>query len=131
MISTPDGSPVALGTVAKVEATNGPNTINRENVMRRIVVQANVAGRDLASVVDRDSRRLSTNSSLPQGYFVEYGGQFEAQQEANLRLLDPGHACRSSGSSCCLCKGLGPGGRPCKSWSTFPWPPSGRWSPCC
>ena len=55
LIGTPDGSRVALGTVADVEATQGPNTINRENVQRRIVIQCNIAGRDLVSVV-RDIR---------------------------------------------------------------------------
>jgi CzcA family heavy metal efflux pump len=105
MISTPDGSPVALGTVAKVEATYGPNTINRENVMRRIVVQANVAGRDLASVVT-DIRTSVARLALPQGYFVEYGGQFEAQQEANLRLLVLG-TLSVVGIFLLLCKGLG------------------------
>jgi CzcA family heavy metal efflux pump len=105
MISTPDGSPVALGTVAKVEATSGPNTINRENVMRRIVVQANVAGRDLAGVVG-DIRSSVSKLALPPGYFVEYGGQFEAQQQANLRLLLLG-ALAVVGIFLLLCKGLG------------------------
>lgn len=86
MINTPDGSPVALGTVANVQATAGPNTINHENVMRRIVVQANVADRDLASVVG-DVQSAVGKLPLPAGYFVEYGGQFEAQRAANLRLL--------------------------------------------
>ncbi|MBX7075470.1 MAG: efflux RND transporter permease subunit [Pirellulales bacterium] len=103
-ISTPDGSPVALGTVAKVEATNGPNTINRENVMRRIVVQANVAGRDLAGVVT-DIRNSAEKLKLPQGYFIEYGGQFEAQQQANLRLLILG-TLSIVGIFLLLCKGL-------------------------
>ncbi len=105
MISTPDGSPVALGTVAKVEATTGPNTIHRENVMRRIVVQANVADRDLASVV-ADVRDSVAGLALPPGYFVEYGGQFEAQQEANLRLLVLG-TLSIVGIFLLLCKGLG------------------------
>ena len=83
MISTPDGSPVALGTVAKVEATTGPNTINRENVMRRIVVQANVADRDLAGVVT-DIQESVAKLALPQGYYVEYGGQFEAAASGKL-----------------------------------------------
>ncbi len=104
MISTPDGSPVALGTVAKVEATNGPNTINRENVMRRIVVQCNVAGRDLAGIVT-DIKNAVAGLKLPQGYFVEYGGQFEAQQEANLRLLILG-TLSVVGIFLLLCKGL-------------------------
>jgi len=104
MISTPDGSPVALGTVARVEATTGPNTINRENVMRRIVVQANVAGRDLAGVVS-DIRVSVSQLRLPQGYFVEFGGQFEAQQQANLRLLILG-TLSVLGIFLLLCKGL-------------------------
>jgi CzcA family heavy metal efflux pump len=105
MISSPDGSPVALGTVAKVEATSGPNTINRENVMRRIVVQSNVAGRDLASVVN-DIREAVGKLKLPHGYFVEYGGQFEAQQQANLRLLVLG-TLSVAGIFLLLCNGLG------------------------
>jgi Cu/Ag efflux pump CusA len=108
MISTPQGAPVALGTVATVEATHGPNTIHRENVMRRIVVQANVAGRDLQSVV-RDVQQSVTGSlvpKLPAGYFVEYGGQFEAQQEANRRLLLLG-TFAVVGIFLLLCKGLG------------------------
>ncbi len=104
MISTPDGSPVALGTVAKVEATTGPNTINRENVMRRIVVQANVADRDLAGVVTEIQSSVG-KLALPEGYFVEYGGQFEAQQEANLRLLVLS-ALSIVGIFLLLCKGL-------------------------
>ena len=103
-IRTPDGSPVALGTVAKVEANSGPNTIHRENVMRRIVVQANVADRDLASVVTEIQSSVSARA-LPQGYFVEYGGQFEAQQEANLRLLVLG-TLSLVGIFLLLCKGL-------------------------
>lgn len=107
MISTPDGAPVALGTVAKVENTEGPNTINRENVQRRIVVQANVAGRDLQSVVEDVQQTVRKNivPKLPQGYFVEYGGQFEAQQQANLRLLVLG-TFSVAGIFMLLCKGL-------------------------
>jgi CzcA family heavy metal efflux pump len=105
MISTPDGSPVALGTVARVEATTGPNTINRENVMRRIVVQCNVADRDLAGVV-ADIRGNVGRLDLPAGYFVEYGGQFEAQQQANRRLLVLG-TLSVVAIFLLLCKGLG------------------------
>ncbi|MCL4207383.1 MAG: CusA/CzcA family heavy metal efflux RND transporter [Pirellulaceae bacterium] len=89
LISTPDGSRVALGSVADVEATQGPNTINRENVRRRIVMQCNTAGRDLVSVV-RDIQAAVDEKIEPllqDGYFVEYGGQFEARQDANRRLL--------------------------------------------
>jgi CzcA family heavy metal efflux pump len=89
LIGTPAGPRVALGTVADVEATQGPNTINRENVQRRIVMQCNTAGRDLVSVV-HDIQRAVEAEILPvlkEGYFVEYGGQFEARQDANRRLL--------------------------------------------
>ena len=89
LLSTPDGSRVALGTVADVVATQGPNTINRENVQRRIVIQCNTAGRDLVSVV-RDIQQAADEKIRPilkEGYFIEYGGQFEARQDANRRLL--------------------------------------------
>jgi CzcA family heavy metal efflux pump len=89
LISTPDGSRVALGTVANVVPTQGPNTINRENVQRRFLIQCNTAGRDLVSVVHDIQAAVEEKVSpiLRPGYFVEYGGQFEARQEANRRLL--------------------------------------------
>ncbi|MBM4091185.1 MAG: efflux RND transporter permease subunit, partial [Planctomycetes bacterium] len=89
LVSTPDGSRVALGTVADVVATQGPNTINRENVQRRIVMQCNTAGRDLVSVVHDIQAAVEAEivPILMDGYFVEYGGQFEARQDANRRLL--------------------------------------------
>ena len=64
----------------------GPNTINRENVQRRIIIQSNVAGRDLGSVIDEIRRRIAHNVVLPEGYFVQYGGQFEAQEEAARKI---------------------------------------------
>jgi CzcA family heavy metal efflux pump len=88
LISTPDNSRVALGTLAEVIETKGPNTINRENIRRRIVVQCNAAGRDLANVV-HDIQTAANEKILPnlqEGYFIEYGGQFEAKKEANFRL---------------------------------------------
>jgi Cu/Ag efflux pump CusA len=89
LISTPSGVRVKLGSVANVERRHGPNTINRENVVRRIVVQANTAGRDLVSVVEDIQSAVSAEivPDLPEGYFIAYGGQFEAQREANFRLL--------------------------------------------
>jgi Cu/Ag efflux pump CusA len=69
--------------------TQGPNTINRENVQRRIVIQCNTAGRDLVSVV-HDIQKAADEKIRPilkEGYFIEYGGQFEARQDANRRLL--------------------------------------------
>ncbi|RLS71542.1 MAG: efflux RND transporter permease subunit, partial [Planctomycetota bacterium] len=91
ILDTPSGRKVSLGEVADVLDTTGPNTLNREHVQRRIVVFCNVEGRDLASVVGEIKsltnpveERLRT---LPGNYHIEYGGQFEAQQQANLRLL--------------------------------------------
>ena len=89
LINTPNGSRVSLGMVAEVIKTKGPNTINRENIRRRIVVQCNAAGRDLASVV-HDIQEAAKQKILPklqEGYMIEYGGQFEAKKEANVRLL--------------------------------------------
>lgn len=89
LLSTPSGARIRLGTVAQVIETSGPNTINRENVLRRIAVQANVANRDLVSVV-QDIQSVVNDKvvpTLPNGYFVQFGGQFRAQQQANLRLL--------------------------------------------
>lgn len=90
ILDTPSGRKVALGQVVEVLDTTGPNTLNRENVQRRIVVFSNVAGRDLASVVGDIKRALAPVeerlSGLNGSYYVEYGGQFEAQQQANLRL---------------------------------------------
>ncbi len=85
LMATPSGARIPLSDVAEVLKTTGPNTINRENVMRRIVVSCNVAGRDLASVV-ADIQTNEKALNLPQGYFVQYGGQFEAQQAAMKRI---------------------------------------------
>jgi len=85
LLATPSGARIPLSDVADVLKTTGPNTINRENVMRRIVVSCNVAGRDLGSVIEEiQSKEKALN--LAQGYFVQYGGQFEAQQEAMKRI---------------------------------------------
>ncbi|HET6881122.1 MAG TPA: efflux RND transporter permease subunit [Pirellulales bacterium] len=88
-LSIPGGGRVALGTVAEVQETTGPNTINRENIVRRIVVQCNTAGRDLTGVVDDIRRRVSEHvvPTLPTGYFIQYGGEFENQREAQSRLI--------------------------------------------
>ena len=91
ILDTPSGRKVSLGEVADVLDTTGPNTLNREHVQRRIVVFCNVEGRDLASVV-REIKNLAKPieerlRTLPGNYHIEFGGQFEAQQQANLRLL--------------------------------------------
>jgi copper/silver efflux system protein len=79
---TPTGQRVPLAELAAVKVTRGPNTISRENVQRKIVVQANVAGRDLGGTVEDIRRAVSARVTLPPGYHVEYGGQFESQAEA-------------------------------------------------
>ncbi|MBX3411482.1 MAG: efflux RND transporter permease subunit [Pirellulales bacterium] len=86
-INLPDGGRIPLSAVARVVDSSGPNTINRENVRRRIIVQCNTAGRDLASVVEEIQDRLAPiQASLPTGYFIEYGGQFESQQSATRMI---------------------------------------------
>jgi HME family heavy-metal exporter len=86
-ISLPAGGRVPLETVADIRQGSGPNTINRENVRRRIVVQCNTAGRDLAGVVNDIQARLAPiQAELPTGYFVEYGGQFESQRQATRMI---------------------------------------------
>jgi len=80
------GTKVPLGTIAHITTAVGPNQILRENAQRRIVVQANVAGRDLGSTLDEMRRGIVDNVHLAPGYFVTYGGQFESQQRAT-RLL--------------------------------------------
>ncbi len=96
ILDTPSGRKVALSEVAEVLDTTGPNTINREHVRRRIVVFCNVEGRDLVSVVRDIRQRLvpleGQLRELPGNYYVELGGQFEAQQDANFRLLVLGSA---------------------------------------
>ncbi|MBQ5750078.1 MAG: efflux RND transporter permease subunit, partial [Bacteroidaceae bacterium] len=86
MIDTPDGK-VSLAQVAEVRSAMGPNTINRENVKRKIVISANVANRDLRSVVDDIRQLVDENIKLPETYYVEYGGQFESEQEASRILM--------------------------------------------
>jgi Cu/Ag efflux pump CusA len=83
---TPTGQRVPLSQLATVTVTRGPNTISRENVQRKIVVQTNVAGRDLGSTVEDIRRAVAERVPLPSGYFVEYGGQFEAQADATRTL---------------------------------------------
>jgi Cu/Ag efflux pump CusA len=69
-----------------VRVDQGPNTINRENVQRRIIIQSNVAGRYLGSVINDVRAAISQKVALPQGYFVQYGGQFEAQEKASRQI---------------------------------------------
>ncbi|KUG26998.1 cobalt-zinc-cadmium resistance protein czca [hydrocarbon metagenome] len=82
LFDTPIGAKVPLSQLAEVVNEKGPNRISRENVQRKIVVQSNVSGRDLRSVVDEMRDNIESNIKLPQGYFIEFGGQFESEQEA-------------------------------------------------
>ncbi len=82
-----DGGKIPLEYIAEVVSTSGPNTISRENVQRKIVVSANVAGRDLRGVVNDIRSKIDSDISLPEGYHVEYGGQFESEQSASRILL--------------------------------------------
>ena len=86
MIDTDDGQKIPLSYVAEVQSSMGPNTISRENVKRKIVVSANVAGRDLRSVVEDIQTQIDEKVTLPEGYHIEYGGQFESEQAASRTL---------------------------------------------
>jgi copper/silver efflux system protein len=86
MFDTPTGQRVPLSELAAIQVTRGPNTISRENVQRKIVVQANVAGRDLGGTVEDIRGAVNERVTLPAGYHVEYGGQFESQEEATRVL---------------------------------------------
>jgi len=86
LIDTPTGAKVPISQVASVQVDQGPNTINRENVQRRIIIQSNVAGRDLGSVINEIRQKIGHGVALPEGYFVQYGGQFEAQEEAARKI---------------------------------------------
>ena len=87
LIDTADGRQVCLSDVADIFSSAGPNTISRENVQRKLVVSANAQGRDLRSVVNDMRQSIETNVKLPDGYRIEYGGQFESEASASRLLL--------------------------------------------
>jgi len=87
LLTLPNGNIVPMSALAKIEKRRGPNTISRENVQRKLVVMANVAERDLISVVQDIQKQVKQNITFPSGYHVEYGGQFESAQSANTRLM--------------------------------------------
>lgn len=87
MIDDAQGNKLPLYYVADIESSTGPNTINRENVKRKIVISANTSGRDLRGVVNDIQALVDENIELPEGYHVEYGGQFESEQAASRILL--------------------------------------------
>ena len=86
-IDTANGRKVPLTEVAEIVSASGPNTINRENVQRKTVVSANVSGRDQRSAVEEIRSKIEQSVILPEGYRIEYGGQFQAEQEASQTLI--------------------------------------------
>jgi CzcA family heavy metal efflux pump len=87
LVDTPRGGKVPIGSIASVTYGTSPNTIRHEMLSRLIVVQSNVAGRDLGSVIADIKTQVARQVALPPGYYVVYGGQFEAQEAATTRLL--------------------------------------------
>ena len=87
LIDIGNGRKIALEEVADIVSVGGPNSISRENVQRKIVVSANVAGRDLKGVVADIQKNINQNIKLPEGYHIEYGGQFESAANASRTLF--------------------------------------------
>jgi CzcA family heavy metal efflux pump len=87
MIDTPEGNLIPLQQIATIESTNAVNSVWHENTQRRIVISCNVQGRDLGSTVEEIQEQIESQLELPEGYFVEYGGQFESQQSASRLIL--------------------------------------------
>ena len=85
-LDSPSGK-VPLEELAEITSTTGPNTINRENVERRLMVSANISGRDLRGTVDEIRERVAEEIDFPEGYYVAYGGQFENEEAASRTLL--------------------------------------------
>ncbi|MEG0500347.1 MAG: efflux RND transporter permease subunit, partial [Rikenellaceae bacterium] len=87
LITTGDGKQIPLSYVADVQSSVGPNTIGRENVKRKVVVSANSSGRDIKGIVDDIITNVNAKVNLPDGYFIEYGGQFESEKAASRTLM--------------------------------------------
>ncbi len=87
LVDTPNGQKIPLAQVATIENGTGPNTINRENVSRLIVVSANVSGRDLRSIVNEIRNQVEQQVRLPSGYYIQHAGQFEAEERATQNIL--------------------------------------------
>jgi cobalt-zinc-cadmium resistance protein CzcA len=87
LIPTPSGNQIPLNEVAEITFKSAPSQISREEAQRRIVIEANVRGRDVESVVLEIQKKLDAKLKLPEGYFIKYGGQFQNLQEAKGRLL--------------------------------------------
>ncbi|MBD2385633.1 efflux RND transporter permease subunit [Cylindrospermum sp. FACHB-282] len=87
LVDTPNGQKIPLSQVAAIENGTGPNTINRENVSRLIVVSANANGRDLRSIVNEIKDKVNQQVHPPSGYYIQYAGQFEAEERATQNIL--------------------------------------------
>lgn len=87
VITTSSGEELLLSDVAEITSSSGPNTINRENVERRIVISANAGSRDVGSIMDDLREIIDKEITLPEGYHIEYGGQFESEKAASRTLL--------------------------------------------
>ena len=87
LIDAGNGSKVPLEEVADIVSVGGPNTVSRENVERKLVISANAAGRDQKSLVSEIRNIIEESVTLPEGYFIEYGGQFENAQSATRTLM--------------------------------------------
>jgi CzcA family heavy metal efflux pump len=87
LVDTPNGQKIPLAQVATIRDATGPNTISRENVSRLLVVSANVSGRDLRSVVNEIQAKVKQQVQLPAVYFIQYGGQFEAEERSTQSIL--------------------------------------------
>ncbi|MCE5179671.1 MAG: efflux RND transporter permease subunit [Porphyromonadaceae bacterium] len=87
LIIDANGRKILLGNIANILSVTGPNTINRENVSRKIVISANVTGGDLRGAVNEIQQIIDREIELPAGYHIEYGGQFESEQSASRTLL--------------------------------------------
>jgi CzcA family heavy metal efflux pump len=87
LIDTHDGKKVPLEQIAEIVSVTGPSSISRENVQRKVVVSANVSGRDIRSVVQEIQKNVNDKITFPEGYRVEYGGQFESEENASKTLL--------------------------------------------
>ena len=87
LIDTYDGRKVPLKEIADIVSATGPNTISRENVQRKVVISANVSGRDLRGVVNDVQKTIKEKITLPENYYIEYGGQFESEEKASGLLL--------------------------------------------
>lgn len=87
LIDIPGHSKIALKEIAEIKSVTTPHTINRENVQRKVVVSANVSDRDLRGVVNEIREKIAENVSIPNGYRIEYGGQFESEEKASGMLL--------------------------------------------